>query len=236
MPDVLGVVAVGSMAGVSRQPDHWSDHDFFVIVADGAEERMRADPGWLPEASAIALHFRETAHGCKALYDDGHLVEYAIFTTGELSVARVNEYRVLFDRERIEERMQDLARSTSGSLASGRPPTQQLIGNFASNLVVAGTRARRGERLSARVYLGYAVQHLARLIAQEIESEERGRLDSLDPMRRFELVYPNEASALIPALRLPEEQAALALIDIATHTLPELITGRISAAVRAALV
>lgn len=233
--EVLGIVALGSMAAVTHLPDRWSDHDFFVITTEGAQEAMRQDTTWLPDAASIAMHFRETAHGCKAIYDDGHLIEYAIFGPDELRVARVNDWRVLLDREHVDQRMRELQKATTADISASRPPLQQLLGNFASNLIVASLRARRGERLSARVYLGYAVQHLARVIAQEIESEERSRLDSLDPMRRFELVYPNEASAIIPALMLREEDAALALLDIATQTLPEVITGRVSAAVRAAL-
>ncbi|HEY0372989.1 MAG TPA: hypothetical protein VGD79_13370, partial [Thermoanaerobaculia bacterium] len=100
-PRILGLIALGSMAEVGgRLPDRYSDHDFFVITQHA--EAFRATTEWLPHAGRIALWFRETPHGCKAVYDDGHLVEYAVFTPDELQLARVNDYRVLLDRERIE--------------------------------------------------------------------------------------------------------------------------------------
>ena len=53
-PRVEALVAVGSMAAVTHQPDQWSDHDFWVIVADGTEEAIRNDPSWLPGWSPSA--------------------------------------------------------------------------------------------------------------------------------------------------------------------------------------
>ena len=65
--DVLGLVAVGSMAD---GPDVWSDHDFLVIADPGAAEALRTHLTWLPAHERIVLSFRETAHGVKAVYDD----------------------------------------------------------------------------------------------------------------------------------------------------------------------
>jgi hypothetical protein len=41
---VLGLVAVGSMAGTQVQPDIWSDHDFLIVTIDGAEDELRTQP------------------------------------------------------------------------------------------------------------------------------------------------------------------------------------------------
>lgn len=171
-PSILGIVALGSMAERNgRTPDRFSDHDFFVITA-GAEP-LRSSTAWLPEPQRIVLWFRETAHGCKAIYDDGHLVEYAVFTPEELQLARVNDYRVLLDRERIEERMASLA-----AIASPPADATFLRGMFLSHILVAATRAQRGELLSARFMLTHAMRFLVQLLG--------GGPDNLDPLRRFD--------------------------------------------------
>lgn len=169
---ILGIVALGSMAERGgRQPDAYSDHDFFVITRDA--EPMRDAIDWLPEPGRIVLWFRETAHGCKAVYDDAHLIEYAIFTPEELQLARVNDYRVLLDRERIEQRLAALASSSATP-----PDAQYLRGMFLSHVLVAAMRARRGESLSARWMLTHAMRFLVQALG--------GGPDNLDPLRRFD--------------------------------------------------
>jgi hypothetical protein len=167
-----------------RRPDQFSDHDFFVIAADA--EALRGTTAWLPEPERIALWFRETAHGCKAVYDDGHLVEYAVFTPDELQLARVNDYRVLLDRERIEERMAAITARVDA------PPDQAwLDGMFLSHVLVASQRARRGELASARWMLAHAMRFLVQLLG--------GGPDNLDPLRRFAHEGVENAMRLEPA-------------------------------------
>ncbi|MFP5246260.1 MAG: aminoglycoside 6-adenylyltransferase [Thermoanaerobaculia bacterium] len=192
-PRILGLVALGSMAERSRTPDAFSDHDFFVIAHDA--ETFRTTTEWLPERERIALWFRETPHGCKAVYDDGHLVEYAVFTPDELRLARANDYRVLLDRERIEERMMEIA-----TLRDAPPSPEWLHGMFLSNLLVATARARRGELFSARWMLQHAARHLIPLLG--------GGGDDLDPLRRF------QHYALEQALRLGPASAARDMLAI----------------------
>jgi hypothetical protein len=169
-PRVLGIVALGSMAERGRLLDQFSDHDFFVIANDA--EALRATTEWLPDAQRIALWFRETAHGCKVVYDDGHLAEYAVFTPDELQLARVNDYRVLLDRERMEERMAEVAKRRDA------PPSRDwLHGMFLAHVLVAAAREQRGEHLSSRWMLAHAVRFLAQILG--------GGPDDLDPLRRF---------------------------------------------------
>lgn len=192
-PRILGVVALGSMARRNREPDQWSDHDFFVITE--AAEELRASTEWLPQRERIALWFRETPHGCKAIYDDGHLIEYAVFTPEELRVARVNDYRVLLDRERIEERMAEIA-----AVRDAPPSREWLHGMFLSHVLVAAGRARRGELPSARFMLIHAIRFLVQLLG--------GGPDDLDPLRRF------DHYALEQAMRLGPLSAARDLLAI----------------------
>jgi hypothetical protein len=192
-PRILGLVALGSMAEHGRTPDRWSDHDFFVISHDA--EALRTSTEWLPDRDRIALWFRETPHGCKAIYDDAHLVEYAVFTPDELHLARVNDYRVLLDRERIEERMAEIA-----SVRDPKPDRQWLHGMFLSHVLVAAGRARRGELPSARWMLAHAMRFLVQLLG--------GGPDDLDPLRRF------DHYALEQAMRLGPASAARELLAI----------------------
>ncbi len=190
---VLGLVALGSMAERGRKPDGFSDHDFFVIASD--PEPLRATTDWLPDASSLALWFRETPHGCKAVYDDGHLVEYAVFAPDELALASVNDYRVLLDRERIEERMAELAARTIAP-----PDARWLHGMFLSHILVASGRAKRGELASARWMLAHALRFLVQLLG--------GGNDTLDPLRRF------DHHAIEQAMRLGPLSASQALLEI----------------------
>jgi hypothetical protein len=182
---VLGLVALGSMAERNgRTPDRWSDHDFFVVTYDA--EALRSTTEWLPDRDRIALWFRETPHGCKAVYYDGHLMEYAVFTPDELRLARANDYRVLLDRERIEERMAEVA-----AIPAKKPSRDWLHGMFLSNLLVAAQRAQRGELQSARWMLAHALRHLVTLLG--------GGPDDLDPLRRFDHYAIEQAMRLGPA-------------------------------------
>ena len=231
-PRVLGLVAVGSMAArPDHLPDRWSDHDFFVVVAPGAAEAFRSDLGWLPRHDEIALSFRETAHGVKVVYRDGHLVEFAVFDPDELALARVNRYRVLFDRERIGERLADVARETA---AGANPPSDEwLVGQFLTNLLVGSGRHQRGERLSGRqLVASSALAHLVMLLSRRAGSPPAAGRDSLDPLRRFETAFPSLGRRLEEALRRETPQAARALLDIAREELPDRIPAAAVEAIR----
>ena len=176
---VLGLVALGSMSGEPPEPDAYSDHDFFLIVRSGEQEQMRNDLSWLPDAGEITLAFRETAHGVKAVYRSGHLLEFAVFDLEELQLARVNRYRTLLDRGGIDERMRALRERTA---REPKPDRAWLWGQFLTALLVGAGRSRRGERLSGRSFLLAAARYLAQLAGTAG--------DSLDPLRRFEQTLP----------------------------------------------
>jgi hypothetical protein len=221
---VVGLVALGSMARRDTEPDRWSDHDFFVITSPGEQEAFRGDRSWLPRSEHIVFSYRETPHGVKALYEDGHLVEFAVFDLQELQVARVNRYRVLLDRADVERRLAGLAASTAAG-AEARADDLWLLGQFLTGLLVGGSRFARGERLSARSLLAsQAARPLLILLARHVPSD-RDISDNLDPFRRFELAYPELGRELDAILRRETPAAALGLLELACGELALRIPG-----------
>jgi hypothetical protein len=192
---VLGLIAVGSMAELGRTPDTWSDHDFFVITVAGAQEAFRQDLSWLPDSERIVLKVRETAHGLKVLYDDGHLLEFAVFDEAELHLARVNDYRVLLDRAHFEEALRHL-RTTSAAEASSFD-VERAFALFLSALLVGAGRTARGEVLSGSSFIKqHALGQLLRILAHCLPTGRETGLDNLDPFRRFEREFPEQGRTL----------------------------------------
>ena len=91
---MLGLVALGSLSGEPPAADEYSDHDFCVVARAGEEERLRTDLSWFPDASEIALAFRETAHGVTVLYRSAHLLEFAVFPNFPTEAARAVQARL----------------------------------------------------------------------------------------------------------------------------------------------
>jgi hypothetical protein len=126
-PRVLGLVALGSMSKQDYQPDRYSDHDFFVIVEDGQQEDFRQNLAWLPRRDEIALAFRETEHGIKVVYRNGHLLEFAVFNRQELEMTSPNRYRVLLDRGGIGEQLASRSSNTNFILQSSEEEDYQAV-------------------------------------------------------------------------------------------------------------
>ncbi len=230
---VVGLVTLGSMAAQGTQPDRWSDHDFFVIVRSGEQEPLRRDLSWLPDAEDLVLSYRETAHGLKALYRNGHLLEFAVFDPAELHLARVNRFRVLLDRGGVAEEMARVREETVAWTATSGMGDFERLGQFLANLLVAAGRAARGEGLSGRQFLGYALQHLAVLLARHVPKEEDQPLDDLDPLRRFERSWPVLGRELNTLLEASPQEAARGLLEVARRELSGRLPGYPAEAVAA---
>jgi hypothetical protein len=205
----IGLVAVGSMADRDYAPDEWSDHDFFVITPPGGQEELRNDLSWLPNRGGVALSFRETEHGLTVLYDDGHMLEFAVFDLDEIALAGVNRYRVLLDLGGVEERVDHVA-------ANPRPPREDLFlfGKAVSAALVAAGRGRRGETLSAAFMVTWATTYLNRLLIRTLPAAEASLLDGFDSLRRFERAYPELGAELAAIVRLDPADGGPALLDL----------------------
>jgi hypothetical protein len=205
----LGLVAVGSMADRDYAPDEWSDHDFFVITPPDKQEELRNDLSWLPYHDRITLSVRETEHGLIVIYDDGHLLEFAVFDLEEIALAGVNRYRVLLDRGGVEERIEHVA-------ANPRPPRDDafLFGKTVVAALVATGRGRRGETLSAAFLLTWATTYLNRLLIRTLHAQNASVLDGFDSLRRFERAYPELGAELAAIVRLDPAEGGPALLDV----------------------
>lgn len=230
---VIGLVALGSMAGTDRDPDRWSDHDFWVVTVDGTAEALRSETGWLPRADEIVLAFTETAHGRSAIYDDGHLVEYAVFDDHELEVARANAFRVLLDDADVEARMCAIAARTTAEQAGADPTGADRLGMLLAQLTIGVNRFGRGELLSANELIrGRAARTLVSLLGS-FTASAGAHPDTLDPHRRFEQRYPSLACEIDDALGAATLACAESMLSIARRELSGRVPGATTAAFEA---
>ena len=193
------------MADRDYSPDEWSDHDFFLISQPGEQEELRQDLRWLPAHERIAFSFRETEHGLKVLYDDGHMLEFAVFDVDEIALAGVNRYRVA-PRSR---RRRGGVRRTCATTRGRSTTTITSSGWSLTAALVAMGRGRRGEVLSAAFLVTWGLTYLTRLLARVVPAENASILDNFDPLRRFERAYPALGEELAVAVRLaPPEGCA----------------------------
>ncbi len=217
---VVSLVAVGSMAGRESHPDRWSDHDFFVVVKDGEQTAFREELDWLPQFDAVVLPFQETRHGLKVLYEGGHLVEFGIFGLKDLHLARLNRFKVLFDRKNIERRLGIISTTTLYQSRAAIANDDELFGQFLTKLLVGVGHYYRGEHLSGRATVQTeALRHLLQLFEKHLPAARRPLLDSLDPLRRFEVVFPKLGRDLDKIMGLPVPRSALEMLDLAEREL-----------------
>jgi hypothetical protein len=100
-----------------------------------------------------------------------------------------------------------------------------LIGEFIANILVGICRYQRGELLSGRQFIMVSsLQSLLRLIPKHIPSERSVALDNLDPLRRFEVAYPEIGVEINRLLHLELDDAAGGLVDLADNLLGSKMT------------
>lgn len=218
-PDVIGAIGLGSTAATVREPDRWSDHDLWLVVRPGTEERYRTDPSWLPDHHRLVLWMRDTRHGVKAVYDDGHLVEAEVFRPDELGAARIGTHRVLLDKGGVAAAVPAVRRATLERLAAEERSVGFLTGQFITGLLVGLGRFARGEALSGHEYVKvHAVGHLLALLPRVLEPADPLAVDDRNPWRRVEQAFPQAAERIAEALEDPVPRAALGLLAVAETT------------------
>lgn len=212
LPGVIGLVMTGSAVDRSRL-DEWSDHDFTLVMAEGSAQAVRDDTGWLPHPHSIVLVGEVPGEGFRAMYDDGHLLEFVITTLPELATFAATDYDVILDRGGVAEVM---AAITVLHRPIVRVDPSRAIGQFLALLLIGVGRARRGEVLigGAAVRNAGMVQLVDVWMARR-EPSHPELIDGLDNWRRFEFIYPEHGPLIAAALDLPVEEAARRLLDLA---------------------
>lgn len=211
---ILGLVWAGSAAETTRF-DEYSDFDFYLVTKDDQAEAMRRNLDWLPKSSEIAYWARETAHGLKVVYQDGEILEFAVFTLDELSKSVVNHFLVAVDKADVEQR-------TAAIKAHDEPKSHETVDDHLAIiytlLMIAIGRARRGEKLIAGQFIrSYAALHLIKAVKKSFESTDLSKRDVLDPWRRFEIEFPEIGKKLNHALALDVEPAAWEISKITSE-------------------
>lgn len=231
---VVALMAAGSMAGVSHQPDEWSDHDFWLVVEPGAQAWFVANTEWMPDSDQIVLYFQESHGGLKAIYRSGHLLEFAVSDREGLMNFRVNDYRMLIDRAGLGAELERMRHTTALEFKRAIEDDVSLMGQFITNLLVGVWRCRRGEYFSGRQLITVSSLYaLLRLIPKYIPAPQPAALDNLDPLRRFEAAYPDIGAQINRLLQLDLNEAAVGLLDLADDVLHDKFANYPTAAVDA---
>ena len=219
-PHLMGLVLLGSasdQAAVRR--DEWSDHDFFALIEPGWGAHVRPDLSWLPEQDRLAMTAREGEIGFVAVYDDGHVFEFALSEPEELAGAVAGEATVVVD-DRAASARQLIERGRVRAAASDLFDPANDVRLMLVKLLIGVGRARRGEVLTGGQFVrSWAVQHLVRAIRGRFAERSTRQRDPIDPVRRFENDFPQWAAQIAAALEEPVEVGAHSLYQLAREVL-----------------
>ncbi|PFG15559.1 hypothetical protein ATK74_0079 [Propionicimonas paludicola] len=200
LPGVTTVALFGSSTdqGAGRR-DQWSDVDFAVFTTDAAADQVGREWAFLPDPEQIVLAAREYDSAGVVLYFDGSLAEFGAGRPWPVSDASC---QVVF----------------GGADVQLVPPPEpedpaNAIRLCLAKLAIGAGRARRGERLAASSLIRQqAPSALAWAVRGRLASADAEPANSFDPLRRFEVAYPELAERLDHALAAPVEQAARDLL------------------------
>jgi hypothetical protein len=170
------------------------------------------------------LFFHETPNSTKALYADGHFIEYAVFHPETLSNMKLNDVALLIDRADLAARVRQIQDETARQ-DSERTDLDRL-GQAVLDMMIGVGRYERGEHLSASLFVKvWPLMDVLRLIARYVPPSSPAALDNLDPMRRFEFAYPEIGAELNRILLLETPEAARGLLDLIDRVLRDRLPG-----------
>lgn len=217
---LVGLVLLGSASDeASARRDEWSDHDFFAIVEAGRGPEVRPDLSWVPDQDRLVLTAREGDIGFAAVYDDGHVLEFAFSEAAELSGALAGDATVVVDdAEGTTATL--IAESRARADAGDRFDPANDVRLVLVKLLIGAGRVRRGEVLNGGFFIRqWAVQLLVRAIRGRFADRSTSLRDTIDPVRRFERDFPEWGARIATAVEQPADDAAHALFALTREIL-----------------
>ncbi|MFB8146921.1 hypothetical protein ACFC1W_09245 [Microbacterium sp. NPDC056003] len=217
---LIGLVLLGSASDeASDRRDEWSDHDFFAITSEGRGREIRPDLSWLPDQERVVLIAREGDIGFAALYDDGHVFEFAFSDAAELSGALAGDATVVVDDD-AGTTATLIAESRARAAAADRFDPANDVRLVLVKLLIGTGRVRRGEVLNGGQFIRqWAPQLLVRAIRGRFDDASMTRRDTIDPVRRFELDHPECGRRIAEVVAQPAEDAARDLFALTREIL-----------------
>lgn len=218
--ELIGLVLLGSASDEARaRRDEWSDHDFFALTEAGRGSALRPDLSWLPDQDRLVLTAREGEIGFAAVYDDGHVFEFAFSDAAELAGAVAGDATVVVDDE-AGTTATLVAESQARAASADRFDPANDARLVLVKLLIGVGRVRRGEVLNGNGFVRqWAVQHLVRAIRGRFAEASTSLRDTIDPVRRFERDFPRWGAHIAAALDLPIEECAYELYRLAREIL-----------------
>lgn len=106
-------------------------------------------------------------------------------------------------------------------MTARRPSDERRdFGLFVAHVLVGAGRARRGEVLSGGSFVReHALRPLCGLLQRELPSKLASLADDLDPLRRFERLYPDLGAELASIVARDPVAAGVGLLDVADREL-----------------
>lgn len=151
--EVLAFLGLGSMHDQSRL-DTYSDVDFFLIVKDGFVKKFLTHLDWL-QVSTIIFSYQETEDGLKVIYEDGILLEFAVFEVAKLKDIPYQRGTVFYHKEGFDVNVLEPTKSYQPKPID----LDYIIPDLLSNLYVGLLRELRGEHVAALLMIQVYAAH-----------------------------------------------------------------------------
>ncbi len=165
------------------------------------------------------LTAREGEIGFVAVYDDGHVLEFALSEVDELGGAVAGDATVVVDDDDgSTAALIERARAQAARADTFDPANDARL--VLVKLLIGVGRVRRGEVLNGGQFVRiWAVQHLVRAIRGRFAAASSDLRDTIDPVRRFERDFPQWSARIAAALDRPVEDAARELFSLTREIL-----------------
>jgi len=206
--EVIAFMGLGSMHDINRL-DRYSDVDFFLILKDGFQHKYLEDVSWLHVRKTL-IAFQETDVGYKVIYDDGILLEFAVFDLSHLKNMHIPEHTLYYKRDDID--INDFKPSTTRIHA--KKSESYILQDLLTNLYVGVLRTLRGEHVAAFLMIQVYAAHKTLLLLNPYED------DTFVVERRIEMRLDIDYQHLFPGVTHNFESVSYQLALLEDRLIP----------------